>query len=460
MEAMENKKALVIGGGISGLCAAARLRRAGFSVVILERKNRAGGVIDTFESDGFKAESGSNTVMIHSQKTLDFLREEGISESVKEANPTAKKRYFVRRGKPRAVPMGPLSLLFTRLFTFAGKIRLLCEPFVKKFPADAEPSVAEFTTARLGRDVLDYAINPFMAGVYGGDPSRLSIRHAFAPFWNLEQKYGSIIRGAIKSIKEKKAAGNFFKPVLVSFEGGMKTLVEKLAKNSEGSLETNAKVISIDLTGNSWQICWATDSDERCEDFDALVLAVPAPEIKNLPLPGTLAAELQALDEITYAPMITYTIGFGKKQLRRKPDGFGVLVPQRENLSILGSLYVSSLFDDRAPEGCATLTNYVGGMRHPEYTVLPQDEVREKILADLQKLLGVRGDPVFEKMYKWEHAIPQYNVGYERFLETIDAAEEKFPNLAIIGSFRGGVGVSNCMENALAAAEKLERKIQ
>lgn len=460
MEAMENKKALVIGGGISGLCAAARLRKAGFAVTVLERKNRAGGVIDTFESDGFKAESGSNTVMIHSQKTLDFLKEEGIWESAKEANPASKKRYFVRYGKPRAVPMGPLSLLFTRLFTFAGKIRLLCEPFVKKFPADAEPSVAEFTAARLGKDVLDYAINPFMAGVYGGDPSKLSIKHAFAPFWNLEQKYGSIIKGAVKSIKEKKAAGNFFKPVLLSFDGGMKTLVNTLSKNIGESLETNAKIISIDLTGNSWQVCWATDNDERCEDFDAIVLAVPAPEIKNLPLPGTLAAELQALDEITYAPMITYTMGFGKKQLRRKTDGFGVLVPQKENLSVLGSLYVSSLFGDRAPEGFTTLTNYVGGMRHPEYTVLSQGEVREKILTDLKKLLGVRGEPVFEKMYKWEHAIPQYNVGYERFLETMDAAEEKFPNLAIIGSFRGGVGVSNCMENALDAADKLERKMQ
>ena len=460
MEAMENKKALVIGGGISGLCAAAQLRKAGFAVVLLEGKSRAGGVIDTFESDGFKAESSSNTVMIHSQKTLDFLKDEGISEFAQEAKPTSKKRYFVRYGKPRAVPMGPISLLFTRLFTIAGKIGLLREPFVKKFPAEAEPSVAEFTTVRMGRDVLDYAINPFMAGVYGGDSSRLSVKYAFAPFWNLEQKYGSVIKGAIRAMKEKKAAGNFFKPVMVSFKGGMKTLVNTLSKNIGESLETNAKIISIDLTGSSWQVCWATDSDERCEDFDALVLAVPAPEIKNLPLPGTLAAELQALDEITYAPMVTYTMGFKNSQLRRKPDGFGVLVPQRENLSILGSLYVSSLFEDRAPEGFTTLTNYIGGMRHPEYAVLPQDELRKKILADLQKLLGVRGEPVFEKMYKWEHAIPQYNVGYGRFLETVEAAEEKYPNLAIIGSFRGGVGVSNCMENALAAAEKLERKMQ
>ena len=223
----------MIGGGISGLAAASRLKRLGYEVLVLERENRVGGVINTVEENGFRAESGSNSVMIQSQKSLDFIDSIGLRDKIDYANPVSKKRFFVRYGKARAVPMGPLALLFTRLFTLCGKVRLLLEPLVKKFAPDAEPSVAEFIEKRMGRDVLDYAINPFMAGVYGGNPKKLSIRHAFAPFWNLEQKYGSILKGAIKALKAKKAAGNFFKPVMVSFEGGMRTLIDGLAHQAD-----------------------------------------------------------------------------------------------------------------------------------------------------------------------------------------------------------------------------------
>lgn len=456
---MENRKAVVIGGGISGLCAAVELKRSGFAVTILERESKVGGVIDTFSEAGFKAESGSNSVMVQSQKTLDFLESIGAAQKLARANPVSKKRFFVRYGKPRAVPMSPISMVFTRLFTVAGKFRLLLEPLVKKFPADAEPSVSEFVERRMGRDVLDYAINPFMAGIYGGNPDRLSIRHAFAPFWNLEQKYGSIIRGAIRSMKEKKATGNFFKPMMISFEGGMKTLVDCLRKELEGSIVVDAKIISIDITAEGWEVSWSNGEEDSCEHFDAAVVAVPAPELKNLPLPGSLAAALKPLDEIEYAPVATFTMGFKREQIKHKLDGFGVLTPEKEKLSILGSLFVSSVFGGRAPEGCITLTNYVGGLRNPEHAKLGREEMRGLVLADLRKLLGLRGEPVFEKMYFWEHAIAQYNVGYERFLELLDNAEDEFPSIAFVGAYRNGVGVSACMENALASARKLSKKI-
>lgn len=447
----------MIGGGISGLAAASRLKRLGYEVLVLERENRVGGVINTVEENGFRAESGSNSVMIQSQKSLDFIDSIGLRDKIDYANPVSKKRFFVRYGKARAVPMGPLALLFTRLFTLCGKVRLLLEPLVKKFAPDAEPSVAEFIEKRMGRDVLDYAINPFMAGVYGGNPKKLSIRHAFAPFWNLEQKYGSILKGAIKALKAKKAAGNFFKPVMVSFEGGMRTLIDGLEADLEGCVRKNAKVISIDITARGWEVAWGNNIEESCDQYDVAVIAVPSTEIGGLPLPGSVAARLAELSEIEYAPVATYTMGFKRGQIKHKLDGFGVLTPERENLSILGSLFVSSVFKGRAPDGCATLTNYIGGMRRPEYAALPEAEMKKLVIADLQKLLGVEGEPVFEKMFYWPNAIAQYNLGYQKYLDILDEVEGEFPNLAFIGAYRSGVGVSACVENALNAAEKLAK---
>ena len=181
------KKAIVIGAGISGLCAAIELKKAGFNVTVLEKRERAGGVIGTSARDGFRAESGSNTVMVNSQKTLDFLAEIGLKEKIAISAPSAKKRFFARYGKPQAVPMGPLQLLTTRLFSFTGKLRMLCEPFVKPPQKDSDPSVAEFTVERFGKEVLDYAMNPFRAGIYGADPEKLSIKHAFRRFGTSRQ---------------------------------------------------------------------------------------------------------------------------------------------------------------------------------------------------------------------------------------------------------------------------------
>lgn len=453
------KKAIVIGAGISGLCAAIELKKAGFNVTVLEKRERAGGVIGTSARDGFRAESGSNTVMVNSQKTLDFLAEIGLKEKIAISAPSAKKRFFARYGKPQAVPMGPLQLLTTRLFSFTGKLRMLCEPFVKPPQKDSDPSVAEFTVERFGKEVLDYAMNPFMAGIYGADPEKLSIKHAFPPFWNLATKYGSVIRGAMKARKEKMAVGNFFKPMLISFKSGMHTLTDALAAELGDSVKCLAKVISIDSNCEGWEVSWGTETEDVCEHYDALVVAVPAPEISDLPFGGTLSAALAPLAKIQYAPVATYTMGFKRQDVSHPLDGFGVLTPKKENFSILGSLFVSTLFDDRAPDGCVTLTNYVGGMRYPELASLERGEMREVILKDLRRLLGVKGEPVFEELFVWKHAIAQYNVGYQEYLDIMEDIEKRIPNMALVGAYRGGVGVSSCLENGLLAAAKLAGRI-
>ena len=461
IDLMNRKKAIVIGAGISGLCAAYELRKRGFDVDLLERAPRAGGVIDTFCENGFKAESGTNSVMVRTKATLDFLDEIGLTPE--SSMPSAKKRFFVRYGKPRAVPTGLGAFVFTRLFTPLGKLRLLCEPFVKKAPDDAEDeSVAQFTLRRLGREALDYAMDPFMGGVFGGNCQNLSVKHAFEPFRRFERQYGSVILGAIKSAASRKREGNYFKPMMVSFEGGMKTLVDRLSALMGDSLKTGAKIISIDSDcGGGWQVSWHTQTQERAENYDAMVFALPSYEISKLPLSGSLSGLLAPLAKIRYAKVATYTMGFAKKDVKRNLDGFGTLIPSKEaDFSILGALYISSVFKNRAPDGCVAITSYIGGMRSPELADLPQNELRALVLGNLKKLLGVRGEPKFEKLWVWPHAIAQYELGYDEFLDTMQNAENALPNFALVGSYRGGVGVSACMENALTAAGNLAKRVE
>ena len=324
-----SKKILVVGGGISGLSAACALKNRGFEVLLLEAKPRLGGVINTVSENGFRAESGSNSVMVHSQKTLDFIKSLGLESRVENSSAVSKKRFFAKNGRICEVPMSPLKMLFSRLFSFAGKLRMLGDLRKPPHPSDADPSVADFTRYRLGEEALDYGMNPFMAGIYGGNPEKLSARHAFPPFWNLEQKYGSIIKGAGKARKEKAAAGNFFKPVMISFKDGLNELVDALAKKLSQNAVCSARIASIDYESGGWRVCWTTDSSEDCDVFDEMVLAVPAKDLKSLPLPFTLSKMFEPLDSIEYAPVISYTMGFKRSDISHKLDGFGALIPEK-----------------------------------------------------------------------------------------------------------------------------------
>ncbi|MBR6388795.1 MAG: protoporphyrinogen oxidase [Opitutales bacterium] len=452
------KKILIIGGGISGLCAAHALKQKGFEVLLLESANRAGGVINTFNESGFRAESGSNSVMVQSQKTLDFIESLGLKDRVAHSSAVSKKRFFVKNGKICEVPMGPLKMIFSPLFSLAGKFRLLKEMKVPRHNPDSDPSVAQFTIDRLGREALDYGMNPFMAGIYGGDPERLSMKHAFPPFWNLEQKYGSIIKGASAARKEKIAAGNFFKPVMISFKNGLVELVDKIKEGLKNEIILNAKVVSVDYDMGSWQACWTNEMGDGCDVFDEIILALPAPEVKKLPLAGTLSGRLEVLGKIEYAPVVSFTMGFKRSDISHKLDGFGALVPELEKkYRILGALFVSSVFEGRAPADCATITCYIGGMRSPGLFEKSDAELEQIVLEDLRGLVGLGGKPLFKRIFRWRHAIAQYNVGYGDILAEIEEIEKDFPTVKLLGAYRGGVGVSSCIENALALADKIRQ---
>jgi len=456
------KKVLVLGGGIAGLTVANALRGGGFEILLIEKSSRTGGAIRTFARDGFIAEGGPQTFVAEEKKLFDFLRKTGVLALAVDATPVAKKRFIVRGGKPRVVPMSIASAVSTPLFSLYGKLRLLAEPFV---PAkrDGEPeSVANFVQRRIGREMYDYALNPLVAGIFAGNPESLDIRYAFPKVWNLEQRYGSLIRGTIPNAKAKRASGLFEEKRTLSFPQGMETLPKTLrARLDPCAVRTLSELTELSRENNGWRARWRSRAAvctffEEDDFFDFLVIATPPRTWKEIPFVGDVAKSLNFSDipKIEMPPVTMLTLGFSRENVAHALDGFGMLIPEKERRKILGTLFTSSLFPNRAPQGFVTLSTYIGGARQPELANLDATEQENFVREELRELLGVRGDPVFVERTQNAHAIPQYNLGYEKFLSALEKIETASP-VVFAGNFRGGISVAQTMLSALRAADKI-----
>ncbi len=453
----EKRKALVLGGGIAGLTVAAALRMRGAEPLLIEKSPRVGGSIRTFARDGFLAEGGPQTFVAEDRRLFDFLRATGALALAEDASPAAKKRFIVRGGKPRVVPMSPLSAVTTPLFSLPGKIRLLAEIFVPaKRDGNAE-SVADFVRRRIGREMYDYALNPLVAGIFAGDPERLDVRYAFPKVRNLEQRYGSLIRGTLPNAREKRASGLYEKKRTLSFPQGMETLPKTLrAFLDPRRVRVHSELTDLSREGDGWRACWRSRAAvctffEEDEFFDELFIAAPPRTWSEIPFrDDALRRAFADVPALATPPVTMLTLGFPRERVAHPLDGFGMLVPEKEGREILGTLFTSSLFRNRAPEGFVTLSTYLGGSRQPEIARLPADAQREIVLRELGGLLGVRGDPVFERRVENPCAIPQYEIGYEDFLARLSGLEKAFP-LRFAGNFRGGVSVAQTMLSALDA---------
>jgi oxygen-dependent protoporphyrinogen oxidase len=434
----------IVGGGVTGLTAAWKLHAQGHRVTVFEQSDRLGGAISTMHRDGWLVEHGPNSLM--ESTPLDVLLTElGLQAERQYATPAAKNRYLVRDGRLVPVPLGPHQLVSTPLFSLRTKLRILAEPFARARVGPADLSLAALVRGHFGQEIVDYAINPLVAGIYAGDPEKLSTKYAFPRLWEVAQTHGSLIRGQIAAMKARRARGE--KPVarIVSFARGLQTLPNALAAAlPPATIRTRTAVVSL-TPGRPWKLVSRHDGLAGTDEFDAIVLAVPAATLAQLPIGSSGARPLAPLEQVEYPPVASLFFGFRRDQVAHPLDGFGALVPEVEGRSVLGVLFSSTLFPERAPAGHVALTVYVGGTRQPDLARLAPEELRPRVLADLRELLGVRGDPVFSHATFWPHAIPQYNLGYERFLDAITLAETQHGGLFIGGHVRDGISLVNCI---------------
>jgi protoporphyrinogen/coproporphyrinogen III oxidase len=443
----------ILGAGITGLTAAHRLARLGHRVRLFEATDRVGGAIRTEHTDGWLIEAGPNSLLAGEPAISSLLDELGLASETVSANPAAKNRYIVRRGRPLAAPLSPPALLGSSLFSLGAKLRIARELFAPRRVRTIDLSLEEMVRAHFGQEVVDYGLNPFVAGVYAGNPGKLSARYAFPKLWAGEQTHGSLLRGQMAAAKARKSAGAAA-PVPISFRRGLQTLPDALAARlPAGVLTLRARVETL-IPGPPWSLIWTDGTATQTEKFDAIITALPAPALAQLRF-GTLGERpLAALDTIEHPPVASLFLGYRREQVAHALDGFGLLVPEVEQRSILGVLFSSTLFPDRAPDGHVALTVLAGGTRQPQLARFSAEKLLAAIQRDLAELLGVRGAPVFQHHTSWPRAIPQYNLGHEVHLETMAAAERAHAGLFIGGQARDGISLSACV----VAGENLAKR--
>jgi oxygen-dependent protoporphyrinogen oxidase len=441
----------VLGGGITGLTAAWQLQRAGFTPVVFEKSGRVGGAIGSLRIDRWLHELGPNSMLEGAPELARFIEEVGLGERRVYAAPEAARRYIVRDGRPVAMPGSPVGFLTTRLFTPWAKFALLGEPFRRRAPADAEESVAEFVERRLGSEFLDYAVNPFVGGVYAGDPRRLSVRYGFPKLHALEQEHGSLLRGALA--RRNTSGGP--KGRMFSFLEGMEELPRALARPLGDRLRLSSGVRTLRPHGPYWELAVEQGGVVHHEMFSAVVCALPADALARLRFEGVPPAQrLDRLSEIEHPPVASVFMGFRREDVAHPLDGFGLLVPEVEHGHVLGTLFSSTLFPGRAPTGHVALTTFVGGTRQPEIAGLADGPLHDLVRGELSRLLGVRADPTLVHVQRWPRAIPQYTLDYHRHKDAIAAFEASAPGLFIGGNARDGISLANCIQSGqrLAAA--------
>lgn len=445
---------VVVGGGISGLVTAWRCQQAGLQVQVLDAGLQPGGVIASVREQGCLYERGPNSALDTTPLIGEMVQALGLQGQWRFASDTSNKRYVVRGGVPTPLPTSPGAFFSTGLFSPAAKLALLREPFVARSPAGAEESIAAFVRRRLGTEFLDYAIDPFVAGIYAGDPEQISVPAAFPKLHELEQRWGSLILGQIRGARERKRQKENAKNTAKSFSflGGMQVLTDALAA-AVGNVATGTRVTRLARGADGLFTLHAEAAGEMAVwRGRAVVLATPADAAAAL-LREHLADAADALDAIAYAPVATVASAYPRAAVAHALDGFGALVPRKEQRQVLGILFSSSMFEGRADAGTVLLTTFIGGLRQPELPARDEAHIAALAHAEHQALLGVKQGPLFQQVTRWPRAIPQYSLGHLGRLARAEAARQALPGLFFCANWSGGVSVGDCIKNGHASAE-------
>ncbi|WP_164007684.1 protoporphyrinogen oxidase [Pyxidicoccus trucidator] len=458
-------KVAVVGGGISGLVVAHRLRSRGMDCVLLESSSRLGGAVGTRARDGYLVEQGPNSFLDREPATRELAATLKLEGRIRAADPAAKRRYVYTRGRLRSVPASPPAFLGSDILPLGARLRVIGELFTGRAPEGVDESLADFGRRHLGRTATEVLLDAVQTGIYAGNVERLSVGATFPPLVKLEREHRSLILGAIHAQKAQKAlpagtgvTGGAASPpklsgALSTFEGGLQTLIDALAAALGDAVHVGATVEGLARVDGGWRL--TVNEHGRTAELTAehVVLAVPSHVAERLlrPMDAPLATKLA---EIEYAPIAVVHLGFDAGTTPA-PDGFGFLVPSGEKRRLLGAIHASTTFPFRVEGGRVLYTCMVGGARQPELVKLDEAELVKLAHEELKALAGVTAAPSFTEVIRWPRGIPQYNVGHLERVSALDAALQRWPGLHLTGNAYKGVGLNDCIRNGAHLAEAL-----
>lgn len=449
---------IILGAGLTGLTIAHYLRRAGHRVLVLEQGDRPGGVIQTVAENGFVFEAGPNTGVISSVELVKLMEELGLKAEVPQQFANARWIWKNQRWEP--LPSGLLSAIRTPLFTLKDKFRLLLEPFRAKGNQPDE-TLAQLVVRRMGRSFLNYAIDPFISGIYAGDPAQLVTRYAMPKLYALEQNYGSFIRGSIakarqpKSADEKKVTKQVF-----SVEGGLSRLIDALVDSvGNATIRCNCRdtVVEEEATG-LYQLQFTESGSPQKLTTRSVVTTFGGSSLSRT-LPFLSESEKRSLQSLRYAKVVQVAAGY------RSWDGlpiqaFGGLVPTLEGKDILGILFPSALFSHRAPENGALLSVFMGGIKRPDIIELSDEQVKELAISHIREMMKISREPDVLKVFRYPMAIPQYDATSGQRLKTITDLQFRYPGLLLAGNIRDGIGMSDRVKQGATVAHQLNEYLE
>ncbi len=454
-------QALVIGAGISGLAAAYALKKAGVDTLILDSASLPGGVIRTLKRDGYLIECGPQSFSgnAHLNSLCEDLRLQGEYIFADSKAP----RYVLINGALKPVPMGP-SLIGSSFLGGGTRGAIIRDILGTSEPPEQDESVAAFMRRKFSDTLLERLAGPFVSGIYAGDPDKLSLRAAFPMLHEAEKKAGSIIRGMFKIRKEnkvKRGSSSNEKSTLQTFQDGNERLIcalsEELGERLLCRVEVH-NVVALDPSSEPFapRFRVSTKTSKGPEVFETERLVVAAPTDAAGKLLGSVDSEFAAqLCGVEYAGVAVISLGYRKEDVSHSLKGFGFLVPRSAGLSVLGTVWNSSLFPDRAPEGHVLLTSFVGGATNPGAVRQSAEELAALVHREIAPILGIRKQPVFTNVIIWPRAIPQYNLGHIARIAAIEAALAKFPGLYVAGNYLNGPAIGTCVERARHIANEI-----
>jgi protoporphyrinogen/coproporphyrinogen III oxidase len=449
---------LVVGAGISGLVCAYELRKAGIDAQVVESSAAPGGVIRSERREGYLLEIGPQSFNATSA-VLNLCGELHIADQLLQA-PAAAPRYVLVKSTLRPVPLSPPAFIASSLFGPATKLRVLRDILGRSAPLRNDESIAAFTRRKFSRELLDKLVGPFVSGIYAGDPEKLSLRSAFPQLYEAEKSAGSVIRGLLFSARKRSTSTE--KPTLQTFREGNQTLIQALAANLGSNLRCGVTAQRIRTTTAShdtaidaptFEVTLLANGREELLTTNRLIIATPAQQAATL-LRDVDPQFESALSAIAYAPVAVVSLGYPKTAIHHSLEGFGFLVPRSSGLRVLGSVWNSSLFPNRAPEGHVLLTSFVGGATDPSAVSLPESEIISTVHRELAFVLGISQPPSVSHVQAWQRAIPQYNLGHVQHISQLAQMQSQYQSIRLIGNYLRGPALGACVEQALTVAQE------